>query len=94
MAVIILSNVVHNLPAYLFHQGTNYKTYEYLGAHKENGHYVFRVWAPNADAVYLVGDFNFWTEDAPMYRVTDGIWEYIDNNPARWQEDTVPRRGA
>ena len=73
-----MKNEVNNLPAFLFHQGTNYKAYEYMGAHKENGRFVFRVWAPNADAVYLVGDFNAWGEDAPMYRVTDGIWEYID----------------
>ena len=73
-----MTNELHNLPAYLFHQGTNYKAYEYLGVHKENGRYVFRVWAPNADAVYVVGNFNVWCEDMPMYRVTDGIWEYID----------------
>ena len=68
-----------NLAAYLFHQGTNYNAYEYMGAHKEGGHFVFRVWAPNADAVYLVGDFNSWSEDMPMYRATDaGVWEYVD----------------
>ena len=75
---MILNNEMHSLPAYLFHQGTNYKAYEYLGVHKENGRYVFRVWAPNADAIYIVGNFNLWCEDMPMYRVTDGIWEYID----------------
>ena len=74
-----LKKEIDNLPAFLFHQGTNCKAYEYMGAHKENGRYVFRVWAPNADAVYLVGDFNAWGEDMPMYRVTDGIWEYVDN---------------
>ncbi len=65
-----------NLAPYLFHQGTNYKTYEYLGAHRENGETVFRTWAPKADAVYVVGDFNGWTDETPMKKITDGgIWE-------------------
>ena len=40
----------NDLAAYLFHQGTNYHTYEYLGVHRieEGGGFVFRVWAPNA----------------------------------------------
>ncbi|MGM9683623.1 MAG: 1,4-alpha-glucan branching protein GlgB [Eubacteriales bacterium] len=66
----------NNLPAYLFHQGTNYRAYEYMGAHRSANGYVFRVWAPNADNVYLVGDFNGWGESDPMERITDGgIWE-------------------
>ena len=50
------------LAAYLFHQGTNFRAQDYLGAHlteKEYGKYTytFRVWAPNAEAVCVVGDF-------------------------------------
>jgi len=66
------------VPAYLFHQGNNIKSYEFLGAHRKNENSViFRVWAPNAQAVSVVGDFNSWsTASNPMYRVTDsGIWE-------------------
>ena len=38
--------------------------------------FVFRVWAPNAQRVSVVGDFNFWNgEDLPMTRVSQGIWE-------------------
>lgn len=63
------------LAEYLFHQGTNYRAYNYLGAHiNKDGEYDFRVWAPNADAVYLAGDFNGWSEDTPMTRQQDGIW--------------------
>ena len=61
-----------DLAKYLFAQGTNYKAYEYLGAHTEDGGVRFRVWAPNADAVYLVGDFNGWDESVPMKK-DDGI---------------------
>ena len=70
-----------SFPLYLFHQGTNYKAYEYLGAHpcrkdEEDG-YVFRVWAPNAVSVSVVGDFNDWDPDAnPMTLLEDhAVWE-------------------
>ena len=34
-----------------------------------------RVWAPNALAVSLVGDFNAWNEEAhPLHKVSDGVW--------------------
>ncbi len=73
-----------NLPLFLFHQGTNYNAYEYLGAHFVDGDrksVVFRVWAPNAESVSVVGDFNGW--DAAknlMTRISDGgVFEcYID----------------
>ena len=65
-----------NLPAYYFHQGTNYKAYEYFGAHVSGEKMTFRVWAPNAEAVSLCGDFDSWGEGIPMCRITDGgIWE-------------------
>jgi len=63
----------NEIAEYLFHQGTNFRAYEYFGAHKhENGGYVFRVWAPSAEAVFLTGDHNGWSLDTPMTRVTDG----------------------
>ena len=65
------------MAAYLFHQGTNFHAYEYLGMHIEGESIVFRVWAPNADYVSVCGDFNFWNRDAdPMTRTTEGgVWE-------------------
>ena len=66
---------------YLFGQGTHYDLYNKLGAHPmtvdgEEGVY-FAVWAPNAEAVSLVGNFNEWDENAtPMERVEPlGIYE-------------------
>ncbi len=51
----------------------NKEAYRHLGCHKtENGH-RFRVWAPNARAVALCGDFSDWG-DRPMTRGTDGVW--------------------
>ena len=72
---------VNEKEKYLFHQGTYFKAYEYLGAHKakdRNGktYTVFRTWAPNADAVFVTGDFNNWSESCPMKRITEkGLWE-------------------
>ncbi len=65
---------------YLFHQGTHYASYRYLGCHMEKKGktylYTFRVWAPNATLVYVVGDFLGWQTGEPMRRVSDGgVWE-------------------
>ena len=62
---------------YFFHQGSSERAYDYLGLHRSDGFAVFRVWAPNADAVSVVGDFNGWDPSAaPMTRVTErGVWE-------------------
>ena len=65
----------NELAPYLFHQGTNCAAQEYLGAHREGKKIVFRVWAPNAHAAFLVGDFNSWDESLPMQKVTSGIYE-------------------
>ncbi len=69
-----------NDPLYLFDKGENARAYEYLGAHFcEDGPVVFRVWAPNAEAVSVVGDFNGWQGGAsPMRRVENsGVWETV-----------------
>ena len=72
----------NDFPLYVFHQGKNFKAQEFLGAHKvEDGKYVFRVWAPNAENIYVTGTFNGWSEDAsPMYRLNEGgVWEtYVE----------------
>lgn len=70
-----------DLPVYLFKQGNNCEAYRYFGAHLdrragEQG-VVFRVWAPHAVAVSVVGDFNSWKPGShPMQKVDgDSIWE-------------------
>ncbi len=66
---------------YLFHEGTNYKSYYMLGAHctKKGGKagVRFGVWAPNADWVSIVGDFNQWNPELHPMRLksASGIWE-------------------
>lgn len=69
-----------------FLTGENFKSQDVLGIHQviKNGevYYVFRVWAPNALEVYLVGDFNDWQDTEPMTRDEEtGIWEITTNTP-------------
>ena len=50
--------------------------YDYLGAHNEGSSFVFRLWAPNADEVFLIGSFNGWNDSMPMKKIgDDGIWK-------------------
>ncbi len=68
-------------PLEQFLAGEATKAYEFLGSHfvtwDNRGGVVFRVWAPNAKSVSVVGDFNDWNPDANyMYRISDsGVWE-------------------
>lgn len=66
-----------SVPVYLFHQGNNAKSYEFMGSHRINEDtVVFRVWAPHAVSVSVVGDFNDWNKDKnPMYKISDSLWE-------------------
>lgn len=73
-------------PLELFHDGDAVRAYEFLGAHFVNWDgrdgVVFRVWAPNALSVSVVGDFNSWNQNAnPMYKISQpGVWElFIEN---------------
>lgn len=51
--------------------------YLYFGLHRTQDGWVFREWAPNATQIYLVGDFNDWTEKAKyrLKRKRNGNWE-------------------
>ena len=54
------------MDCYLFGQATHYDIYRKMGAHKmtiegEEG-VCFDVWAPHADRVYVIGEFNGWNE--------------------------------
>lgn len=70
----------NSIPLYLFHEGTNAKAYEYLGAHPVDGGVCFRVWAPNVQWAGVAGDFNGWQPDkAPMTKISSGVWEcFVD----------------
>lgn len=65
---------------YLFHQGTNFSSYEFLGCNVESNEdkisFSFRTWAPNAKKVELVSDINGWDNPKEMVKINQGgIWE-------------------
>ena len=71
---------------YLFNEGTHFRLYEKLGAHLvahagTEGVY-FSVWAPNAENVFLMGDFNGWEKEHHPLRLrkNSGIWELFVPN--------------
>lgn len=72
-----------------FSQGDNFRAYEFLGCHKamvdvEEG-YVFRVWAPNAKSINVVGDFNNWELNSlSMHMISNGIWEAFSTEPKQY----------
>lgn len=77
-----MSNVTE-YDMYLFGEGTHYDIYEKMGAHVAEVDGVkgvyFDVWAPHAEAVYVIGDFNGWDEEKnPLTRLEPegiGIFE-------------------
>ena len=66
---------------YLFNNGRHYEIFEKMGAHPKkykgkNGMY-FAVWAPHAEQIGVVGDFNSWDPEANAMKplADSGIWE-------------------
>ncbi|MFM1538632.1 1,4-alpha-glucan branching protein GlgB [Helcococcus bovis] len=71
---------------YLFNEGKNYESYEFLGAHKykkgRKTYTSFTVYAPMARELFLIGDFNFWNgTNIPMKNINNsGIWNVCIEN--------------
>ena len=64
----------------LYHSGDSVHAYDFFGAHLVNWDgrdgVVFRVWAPNALSVSVVGNFNDWNKTSDfMYKIDDEVWE-------------------
>ncbi|MBQ8827379.1 MAG: 1,4-alpha-glucan branching protein GlgB [Oscillospiraceae bacterium] len=76
----------YEFPIHIFHEGTSRTAYDFLGAHKgvKDGKegVFFRVWAPHAVSVSIVGDFNDWDRSRnQMTRLPDNsIWEIFLEN--------------
>ncbi|MBO5777417.1 MAG: 1,4-alpha-glucan branching protein GlgB, partial [Clostridia bacterium] len=74
-----MSRTKDGFSTYLFHEGTNYETYKMFCPYPDTQDGVdgwgFAVWAPNAKAVSVVGDFNDWyAGQTPMTKEYDGVW--------------------
>ena len=68
---------MQQLAEYLFHEGRNFHSYDFLGSFLGDNECTFRVWAPNAKEVYVTGDFCEWRPtDYKMERINqNGIYE-------------------
>ena len=50
--------------------------HQYYGFHKVKNGWIYREWAPNAQSLYLIGDFNNWDRHShPLKKINDGDWE-------------------
>lgn len=71
------ASLITEADLYLFNEGTHRKLADKLGAHlAPGGGTYFAVWAPNASAVSVIGDFNYWDDKADPLQPRDvsGIW--------------------
>ena len=82
MSKVITHSLFTDFDIDLFKAGKHFKLYEKLGAHlvEVNGvkGVYFAVWAPTAQSVSVVGDFNYWTGNEHQLQVrwdSSGIWE-------------------
>ncbi len=82
MTKVIVHSLFTDFDIELFKAGKHFKLYEKLGAHliEVNGvkGVYFAVWAPTAQSVSVVGDFNYWTQGEHNLNVrwdSSGIWE-------------------
>jgi 1,4-alpha-glucan branching enzyme len=55
-------------------EGTHSKLFQVLGAHVGQGGTTFRVWAPSASRVMVVGEFDGWGEGVDLYGDDSGVW--------------------
>lgn len=61
-------------------EGEGYDGYEFFGNHKKaNNSYIFRILAPNAKNVYIIGDFNLWTEEK-LRKYSTGVFSKTIKN--------------
>lgn len=97
------SSLLSDEDLFLFNEGSHFRLYDKLGAHVvgrgsaaatgfESGTY-FAVWAPNANHVSVIGDFNGWEKgrDCLQPKGSSGIWEGFLPNVGTPQQRTSRR---
>jgi 1,4-alpha-glucan branching enzyme len=70
------SEGIGDVDLHLFNEGTHVRLYDKFGAHLDREGVRFAVWAPNAERVSVIGDFNQWNDQAnPMAMLgSSGVW--------------------
>ena len=91
--VVLLSD----LDLHLFNEGTHRRLWDLLGAHPTTAGVRFSVWAPNAVAVYALGDWNGWGDGTPLLpQSSSGIWAGVvpEAEPGHRYKFAVVTRGG
>jgi 1,4-alpha-glucan branching enzyme len=85
-----MTTAISDQDLYLFNEGTHFRLYEHFGAHPgvdEGGRAGtrFAVWAPNAEQVSVIGEWNGWRKgaDALSERGNSGVWEGFVVGPGK-----------
>ena len=84
---------------YTFGTGENFHLQNYLGVHELEGEegFIFRVWAPHAEQIQVIGDFTGWfDEPLDMTKNHIGVWEATSDLPEEGQlyKFLVKRKGG
>ena len=66
----------------------------YFGFHRSNKGWYYREWAPGADSLHLIGEFNNWNPSShPLTHLGNGYWEiFLDGKKSLWHECLVKVR--
>lgn len=62
-----------------FYYGRSFDAYEFFGSHIENGKIVFRTYAPNAEKISVIGEFNGWTGEEMIQTGRSGVFTFISD---------------
>lgn len=69
-----LRNPLHDDDRWSFNEGTHTGLYRVLGAHPTSDSTTFRVWAPSARRVEVIGDFTGWADGVDLHPDASGVW--------------------
>ena len=62
-----MARPITDIDRWTFNEGSHIRLFDVMGAHIDGDAVQFRVWAPNAKSVSVIGDFNDWNpQAAPM----------------------------
>jgi len=90
-----LNNRQYNFDRKSFLSGRCADGYKYFGCHTMGDKTVFRVWAPNAKQISVVGDFNSWDDTAlKMHLLGDGIFEAVTDKLSQYSNYKYSVLGA
>lgn len=68
-----------------FYVGKAFDAYEFFGAHIHDGGVLFRVYAPNAEHIAVIGEFNHWTDEMMEKEGQSGVYTFFSKEAKKGQ---------